>query len=158
MGAAKDEASRPAAAIGVADTQPAFEAVGVAEAVSPVTTLQGSPPPPPPPPATSPLERPYGWSSTEPGHPRSASGEILVQKSAPGRTSQLDVPRVAVREDSSKAYVRKSTATPPGSARATAMDMTSARRARADEDVAGRPAILVSAGRERADRLVMRRV
>ena len=32
--------------------------------------------------ATSPLERPYGWSSTEPGQPRSASGEILVQKSA----------------------------------------------------------------------------
>ena len=30
----------------------------------------------------------------------------------------MDVPRVAVREDSAKAYVRKSTATPPGSARA----------------------------------------
>ncbi len=118
LGAAKEEASRPAAAIAVAETQPAFAAVGVADDVSPLTTLQGSPPPPPPALATSPLERPYGWSSTEPGQPRSASGEILVQKSSPSRTSHLDVPRVAVREDSAKAYVRKSTATPPGSARA----------------------------------------
>ena len=119
MGTAKDEASRPAAAIAVAETQPAFAAVSAPEDVSPLTTLQGSPPPPPPPAlATSPLERPYGWSSTEPGQPRSASGEILVQKLAASRTSQLDVPRVHVREDSAKAYVRKSTATPPGSARA----------------------------------------
>jgi CheY-like chemotaxis protein len=119
MGTAKDEASRPPAAIGVAETQPALAAVSVPDDASPLSTLQGSPPPPPPQlPATSPLERPYGWSSTEPGTPRSASGEILVQKLAPTRTSHLDVPRVAVREDSSKAYVRKSTATPPGSARA----------------------------------------
>ena len=118
MGTAKDEASRPAAAIAVAETQSAFAAVSAPEDVSPLTTLQGSPPPPPPALATSPLERPYGWSSTEPGQPRSASGEILVQKLAAGRTSQLDVPRVHVREDSAKAYVRKSTATPPGSARA----------------------------------------
>jgi len=117
MGAAKEEASRSAAAIAVAETPPALEASGVPDDVSPVTTLQGSPPPPPPP-ATSPLERPYGWTSTDPGQPRSASGEILVQKLSASRKPQLDVPRVAVREDSAKAYVRKSTATPPGSARA----------------------------------------
>ena len=123
MGAAqgdKDETSRPAVpAIAVADTQPAFAAVAAPDDVAVASTLQGRPPPPPPAaPPTSPLERPYGWSSTEPGQPRSASGEILVQKVAPIRPSQLEVPRVAVREDSSKAYVRKSTATPPGSARA----------------------------------------
>jgi CheY-like chemotaxis protein len=118
MGAAKEEASRSAASIAaVAETPPALEAAGVPDDVSPVTTLQGSPPPPPPP-ATSPLERPYGWTSTDPGQPRSASGEILVQKLSSSRKSQLDVPRVAVREDSGKAYVRKSKATPPGSARA----------------------------------------
>jgi hypothetical protein len=50
------------------------------------------------------------------------SGEIHVQKLlAPARPSQpypAETPRVQVREDSGKAYVRKSTATPPGSARA----------------------------------------
>jgi hypothetical protein len=88
--------------------------------VSPVATLHGSPPPPPPPP-TSPLERPYGWSSSDSGPARSASGEIHVQTEPPSRKSLpygQDVPRVHVREDSGKAYVRKSTATPPGSARA----------------------------------------
>ena len=119
MGAAKDEASRSAASIAVAEPPPAAEAAAVPDVASPLTTLPGSPPPPPPPAAaTSPLERPYGWTSTDPGQPRSASGEILVQKLAPSRKSQLEVPRVAVREDSGKAYVRKSTATPPGSARA----------------------------------------
>ena len=49
MGAAKDEASRSAASIAVAETPPAFEAAGVPDDVSPLTTLQGSPPPPPPP-------------------------------------------------------------------------------------------------------------
>ena len=76
-----------------------------------------SPPPPAGAAPASPLERPYGWTS-EAGQPRSASGEIHVQKLPPSRQSQVDVPRVHVREDSSKAYVRKSTATPPGSARA----------------------------------------
>ena len=63
------------------------------------------------------VERRYGWSS-DAGPPRSVSGEILVQKAPPARHSQIDMPRVHVREDSAKAYVRKSTATPPGSARA----------------------------------------
>jgi CheY-like chemotaxis protein len=116
MGAATGEASRPAGAIAVADA-----ATGVPDDVSPVTTLQGSPPPPPAP--TSPLERPYGWSSdSSPRQPRSASGEIMVPKLTPPRPSQpygtAEAPRVHVREDSGKAYVRRSTATPPGSARA----------------------------------------
>jgi hypothetical protein len=85
MGAAKEHASRAATEMAVAETHPASAAVGVPDDVSPLTTLQGSPPPPPPALATSPLERPYGWSSTEPGTPRSASGEILVQKLTPSR-------------------------------------------------------------------------
>jgi CheY-like chemotaxis protein len=122
MGVARDDTSRAAAALPLVDAPAtdvpvgAAEAVALPEMVSPVATLQGSPPPPPPP--TSPLERPYGWSSNEVGQPRSASGEILVQKIAPTRPSQIDVPRVHVREETGKAYVRKSTATPPGSARA----------------------------------------
>ena len=113
MGAAKSDASasRPATAIPVA---------AVPDNVSPITTLQASPPPAPSAPI-SPLERPYGWSSSEVGQPRSASGEIHVHGDALKRKAQAqdeDVPRVHVREDSGKAYVRKSTATPPGSARA----------------------------------------
>jgi hypothetical protein len=107
----------PAGAAQAPSIDGAAEPVALPDMVSPVTTLQASPPPPPPAPI-SPLERPYGWSSGETGYPRSASGEILVQKTPPTRPSQIDVPRVHVREDSGKAYVRKSTATPPGSARA----------------------------------------
>src|SRR3982751_4740420 len=84
--------------------------------VSPDSAAEPSPPPVAPMPA-SPLERPYGWTS-DAGPPRSASGEIHVQKLPPGRQSHVDVPRVHVREDSAKAYIRKSTATPAGSARA----------------------------------------
>ena len=54
--------SRPAAAIAVADTgRCARRRLAVPDDVAPVTTLQGSPPPPAAP--TSPLERPYGWTS-----------------------------------------------------------------------------------------------
>jgi CheY-like chemotaxis protein len=119
MGTAKEHASRLATAMAVSGDVVApsvSEAVSVSPSMS--TTLPASPPPPPADVApASPLERPYGWTS-EGGQPRSASGEIHVAKLPPSRQSQVDVPRVHVREDSSKAYVRKSTATPPGSARA----------------------------------------
>jgi CheY-like chemotaxis protein len=108
MGSVRSEASRPAIAIAV----PSAAQVAVPEDTVPVPMLQADLAPPPPP--TSPLERPYGWTS----EPRSASGEILVQKLTPSRPSLVDIPRVHIREDSGKAYVRKSTATPPGSARA----------------------------------------
>jgi CheY-like chemotaxis protein len=119
MGAAKEHASRAASAMAVADiaAEAAELSLPDAASVSPSTTLPASPPPPAGAAPASPLERPYGWTS-EAGQPRSASGEIHVQKLPPSRQSQVDVPRVHVREDSSKAYVRKSTATPPGSARA----------------------------------------
>jgi len=122
MGAAKDHASRAATEMAIAEggaadagTEAAAAEAGAADKVSPTTTLPASPPPPP---SIAPLEKPYGWPGGGAGKPRSASGEILVQKLAPMRQSQIDIPRVAVREDSAKAYVRKSTATPPGSARA----------------------------------------
>jgi CheY-like chemotaxis protein len=84
----------------------------------PETSLLPPAAPPPPPPAVSPLERPYGWSSSE-GPGRSASGEILVvRKTPPIPLGTMEIPRVHVREDSGKAYVRKTTVTPPGSARA----------------------------------------
>jgi CheY-like chemotaxis protein len=114
MGAAKEHASRPASPMAVADGEsPAPEQ-------APAATVEEAQPPPPKletSSAASPLERPYGWTS-ESGQPRSASGEILVQKLAPPRQSHVDIPRVHVREDSAKAYVRKTTVTPPGSARA----------------------------------------
>jgi CheY-like chemotaxis protein len=114
LGAAKSDSSqsRPASELPVA--------AAAADDVSPATTLQGAAPPAPSPP-TSPLERPYGWSSSDSGPARSASGEIHVHNDASNRKSHApghDVPRVHVREDSNKAYVRKSTATPAGSARA----------------------------------------
>ena len=126
MGAAKEHASRAATEMaiaeggedGKADAPEAAAEAGAPDKVSPVTTLQASPPPAAAAPASAPLDRPLAWSSTDGGKPRSASGEILVQKLAPMRQSQIDIPRVAVREDSAKAYIRKSTATPPGSARA----------------------------------------
>jgi len=115
MGAEKEHASRAASAMAVAGNATETAAP---ENVSTATTLQESPPRPPvAAPPVAPLERPYGWTS-EGGQPRSASGEILVQKFPPVRQSQVDIPRVHVREDSAKAYVRKTTVTPPGSARA----------------------------------------
>jgi len=145
MATAATEASRPAIAIPVMDAATAPVVMpAVPEDISPTATLQGrastsaSPPPPPPPAASaapedttplvpvpppppaavSPLERPYGWSSSE-GPGRSVSGEILiVRKTPPIPLGTADIPRVHVREDSGKAYVRKTTVTPPGSARA----------------------------------------
>jgi len=116
MGVEKEHASRAASTMAAAEN--AADTAALPEKPSTETTLQESPPPPPVVVAPlSPLERPYGWTS-EGGQPRSASGEILVQKLAPTRQSHIDVPRVHVREDSAKAYVRKTTVTPPGSARA----------------------------------------
>lgn len=111
FGAAKDEVSRPAIEIPTAADAP--------DGDSPKKTLIGTPVPPPPAVPLSPLERPYGWTS-DAGPPRSVSGEIRVQPPSvrPLQPFAADVPRVHVREDSGKAYVRKSTATPPGSARA----------------------------------------
>src|SRR5678809_895461 len=89
---------------GKADAPEAAAEAGAPDKVSPVTTLQASPPPAAAAPASAPLDRPLAWSSTDGGKPRSASGEILVQKLAPMRQSQIDIPRVAVREDSAKSY------------------------------------------------------
>jgi CheY-like chemotaxis protein len=114
MGAAKEHASRAASAMAIADGAPA---VTVAPESAPAASGE-SPEPAAAAPPVIPLERPHGWSTTGSGPPRSASGEILVQKAPPARQSQIDIPRVHVKEDSAKAYVRKSTATPPGSARA----------------------------------------
>jgi len=128
MPVAGPEVSRPAIAISTADIQSV-------EDITTTSTLQGRtgptsssammplPAPPQQSPAASATERPYSWSSdSSGGPPRSVSGEIHVQKLlAPARPSQpypAEAPRVQVREDSGKAYVRKSTATPPGSARA----------------------------------------
>ena len=94
--------------------QLARRCVGVATS----TTLPASPPPPPAAPRRRRRSNARTGGRAKRGQPRSASGEIHVQKLPPSRQSQVDVPRVHVREDSAKAYVRKSTATPPGSARA----------------------------------------
>jgi CheY-like chemotaxis protein/TolA-binding protein len=148
MATAATEPSRPAITIPVTDATTAPVVLPpVPDDISPTSTLQGraassvpppppppaasllpplpeatllppAVPPPPPPPAVSPLERPYGWSSSE-GPGRSASGEILVvRKTPPIPLGTAEIPRVHVREDSGKAYVRKTTVTPPGSARA----------------------------------------
>jgi CheY-like chemotaxis protein len=114
MGASKDHASRAASAMAVAGGTEAGPA-GKSTTESPVPASLSLAPPAA---SASPLERPFGWSSDPGQPPRSASGEILVQKAPPSRQSQIDIPRVHVREDSAKAYVRKSTVTPPGSARA----------------------------------------
>jgi CheY-like chemotaxis protein/Tfp pilus assembly protein PilF len=122
MGAAKEHASRAASAMAVAEGPPDAAATESAtdapasplSASATPTAAAGAAP-------ATPLQRasgPLGWSSDPGQPPRSASGEILVQKALPTRQSQIDIPRVHVREDSAKAYVRKSTATPPGSARA----------------------------------------
>jgi CheY-like chemotaxis protein len=128
LGAAKENASRAASAMAVASRssepstsepsapEPSASDNGPPLSGSSVSAPEPSRPPPALPPA-SPLERPYGWTS-EAGPPRSASGEIHVQKLPPGRHSHVDVPRVHVREDSAKAYIRKTTVTPAGSARA----------------------------------------
>jgi hypothetical protein len=144
MATAATEPSRPAIAIPVMDAATAPVVMpAVPEDISATATLQGrassaEPPPPPPaassppaetsllapaaptppPAAVSPLERPYGWSSSE-GPGRSVSGEILiVRKTPPIPLATADIPRVHVKEDSGKAYIRKTTVTPPGSARA----------------------------------------
>jgi CheY-like chemotaxis protein/cell division protein FtsN len=118
------EVSRPAIPIATADIE------SIEDASRPITlqgrtSTQAASSVPIPPPTGAPVERPYGWpNDSGPGQPRSVSGEIHVQKLlAPLRPSQSqpfppDTPRVQVREDSGKAYVRKSTATPAGSARA----------------------------------------
>jgi CheY-like chemotaxis protein len=118
MGTAKENGSRAASAMAVADgaVEPSVTDV-VSVSSEPPATPVASPPRPVTAVLASPLERPYGWTS-DGGPPRSASGEILVQKLRPSRQAEVDVPRVHVREDSAKAYVRKSTATPAGSARA----------------------------------------
>jgi hypothetical protein len=126
MAAAASELSRPAIAISTADIQSIEDAAPVSGAQGQASPAAAAPPPPP---VASPTERPYGWSTdTSGGHPRSVSGEIHVRKLLPPlRPSQpaqppqpypAETPRSQLREDSGKAYVRKSTATPPGSARA----------------------------------------
>ncbi len=113
-GRGQEEASRSAASIAVAETTAAFEAAGVPDDVSPVTTLQGESP------AAGASRRdlaartPLRRTSTEPGQPRSASGEILVQKSAASRSRSWTCRAWPCARIPRKAYVRKSTATPPG--------------------------------------------
>jgi len=130
--AAAVDVSRPAIAISTADIESIEDASGAVRLPDSASPAPSAPPPAPP---TSVLERPYGWSS-EPGRgtqPRSASGEIHIHRTLPparpslpltpvrpsqGQPFPAEAPAVKLREDSGKAYVRKSTATPPGSARA----------------------------------------
>ncbi|HMF43306.1 MAG TPA: DUF4388 domain-containing protein [Polyangia bacterium] len=127
--AAASEVSRPAIAISTADIQSVEDASGAVRLPEAAPPVAAAPAPPAPV-----VERPYGWSS-EPRNtqPRSASGEIHIHRTLPPARPSLPLPPIRpsqaqpfpaeapigkLREDSGKAYVRKSTATPPGSARA----------------------------------------
>src|SRR5204863_8066564 len=128
--AADLDVSRPAIAISTADIQSIEDASGAVRLPdSPSAASAASAAPPP---SASVVERPYGWTS-DPGRgtqPQGASGGIHIHRTLPpARPSQAlppirpsqpfpaEAPVGKLREDSGKAYVRKSTATPPGSAR-----------------------------------------